>query len=58
MDRIASGLDGRSGHRAAIYYIEEHPKYLAKVKSFFDAVERNEFRIVTSYVTLRVPRGS
>jgi predicted nucleic acid-binding protein len=31
MDRIASGLDRRSGYRAA---------------------ERNEFRIVTSYVTL------
>jgi predicted nucleic acid-binding protein len=35
-----------------IYYIEEHPVFLAKVKPFFEAAERNEFRIVTSFVTL------
>jgi len=35
-----------------IYYIEEHPALLAKIKPFFEAAERNEFRIVTSYVTL------
>jgi len=35
-----------------IYYIEEHPTFLAKIKPFFEAAERNEFRIVTSYVTL------
>jgi predicted nucleic acid-binding protein len=35
-----------------IYYIEEHPAFLAKIKPFFEAAERNEFRIVTSYVTL------
>ena len=35
-----------------IYYIEEHPSFLPKIKPFFEAAERNEFRIVTSYVTL------
>jgi hypothetical protein len=35
-----------------IYYIEEHPIFLAKIKPFFAAAERNEFRIVTSFVTL------
>jgi predicted nucleic acid-binding protein len=35
-----------------IYYIEEHRAFLAKIKSFFEAAERNEFRIVTSFVTL------
>ena len=35
-----------------IYYIEEHPTYLSRVRPFFEAAERNEFRIVTSYVTL------
>ena len=35
-----------------IYYIEEHPAFLARIKPFFEAAERNEFRIVTSFVTL------
>ena len=35
-----------------IYYMEEHPAFLAKIKPFFEAAERNEFRIVTSFVTL------
>ena len=35
-----------------IYYIEEHPTFLAKVKPFFEAAERNEFRIKTSFITL------
>jgi predicted nucleic acid-binding protein len=35
-----------------IYYIEEHPAFLAKIKPFFEAAERGEFRVVTSYVTL------
>jgi predicted nucleic acid-binding protein len=35
-----------------IYYIEEHPAFLAKIRPFFEAAERNEFRIVTSFVTL------
>jgi predicted nucleic acid-binding protein len=35
-----------------IYYIEEHPAFLPKIKPFFEAAERNEFRIVTSFVTL------
>ena len=35
-----------------IYYIKEHPAFLAKIKPFFEAAERNEFRIVTSFVTL------
>ena len=35
-----------------IYYIEEHPAFLAKIKPFFEAAERGDFRVVTSYVTL------
>ena len=35
-----------------IYFIERHPSHAAKVKPFFVAAERREFRIVTSFVTL------
>lgn len=35
-----------------IYYIEEHPAFIANIRPFFEAAERNEFRIVTSLVTL------
>ncbi len=35
-----------------IYYIEEHPAYLPKIKPFFEAAARGDFRIVTSFITL------
>jgi predicted nucleic acid-binding protein len=35
-----------------IYFIEQHPKYIAKVRPFFQAFERGEFPVVTSLVTL------
>ena len=35
-----------------IYYIEENPKYLPVVRPFFEALDRGEFRIVTSTITL------
>lgn len=35
-----------------IYYIEEHPAYLKVVEPFFDAIERGEFEVVTSVITL------
>lgn len=35
-----------------IYYIEEHPTYLAGIKPFFEAADRGDFRVVTSFVTL------
>lgn len=35
-----------------IYFIERHPSHAAKLKPFFAAAERREFRIVTSLVTL------
>lgn len=35
-----------------IYFIERHPSHLARLKPFFAAAERREFRIVTSLVTL------
>ena len=35
-----------------IYYIEENPKYLPVVRLFFEALDRGEFRIVTSTITL------
>ncbi|PKB67419.1 MAG: twitching motility protein PilT [SAR202 cluster bacterium Io17-Chloro-G4] len=35
-----------------IYFVEEHPRYLATVRPFFQAIENNEFRVVTSTITL------
>lgn len=35
-----------------IYFIEENPAYLAMVDSFFEAMFRGEFQVVTSVVTL------
>ena len=35
-----------------IYLIEEHPIYLPIVRPFFEAVDRGEFRVVTSMLTL------
>jgi predicted nucleic acid-binding protein len=35
-----------------IYFIEQHPDYAARLKPFFQAADRREFRIVTSLVTL------
>ena len=35
-----------------IYYIEENPNYLKMIDPFFEAVERGEFEVVTSIITL------
>ena len=35
-----------------IYFIEENPAYINKVQSFFDGMERGDFEVVTSTVTL------
>jgi predicted nucleic acid-binding protein len=35
-----------------IYYIEENPNYSNVVDPFFEAIERSEFKVVTSIVTL------
>lgn len=35
-----------------IYFIEEHPHYLPKIRPFFEALQRGEFHAVTSLVTL------
>ena len=35
-----------------IYFVEEHPTYLARVDLFFEAVERGEIQVVTSTLTL------
>src|ERR1700681_1066947 len=35
-----------------IYLIEENATYLSFVRPFFEAVDRGEFRVVTSIVTL------
>lgn len=35
-----------------IYFIEEHPAYLPKIRPFFEAAERGEFRVVTSFITM------
>ncbi len=35
-----------------IYFIEENPVYLPLLRPFFEAVDRGEFRVVTSILTL------
>lgn len=35
-----------------IYFIEENPTYLDMVHPFFEAMDRGEFSVVTSIVTL------
>jgi len=35
-----------------IYFIEENPKYIERVKLFFEAMDRGDFQVVTSTVTL------
>ncbi len=35
-----------------IYFIERHPKYLALVQPFFQAMEEGKFQVVTSTLTL------
>lgn len=35
-----------------IYYIEENPHYSHLVDPFFEAIERSEFKVVTSIITL------
>jgi predicted nucleic acid-binding protein len=35
-----------------IYFIEENPTYLATVRPFFEAMDRGEFSVITSMVTL------
>jgi len=35
-----------------IYFIEENPTYLEIVRPFFEAMDRGEFNVVTSVVTL------
>ena len=35
-----------------IYFIEENPNYIETVKIFFEAMERSDFLVVTSTVTL------
>ncbi len=35
-----------------IYYLEEHPIYIARVDPFFDALNRGDIQVVTSAVTM------
>ena len=35
-----------------IYYIEEHPLYLDMLDPFFNAVDRGDFTVITSIITL------
>ncbi len=35
-----------------IYFIEENPTYLETIRPFFEALDRGEFRAITSVVTL------
>lgn len=35
-----------------IYYIEENPAYLPVVQPFFESLDRGEFQVVTSTITL------
>lgn len=35
-----------------IYFIEEHPTYLPLVRPFFEGLDRGDFQVVTSTITL------
>jgi predicted nucleic acid-binding protein len=35
-----------------IYFIEQNPKYISTVREFFSSVNRGEFRVITSTLTL------
>jgi len=35
-----------------IYFIEQHPNYLERVRAFFTAMDAGEFQVVTSTLTL------
>src|SRR5688572_5130361 len=35
-----------------IYYIEQHPDYIERVRAFFTSLAQGDFRVVTSTVTL------
>jgi hypothetical protein len=37
-----------------IYFVEENPIYIALVDALFEALDRSEFRVITSTVTLAV----
>jgi hypothetical protein len=53
--RFTSWLDswsGNRGHRASDLLHEEHSTFLSRVTPFFEAADRGEFRVVTSFVTL------
>jgi len=52
VDRCASRLDRRSGHRPTDLLHRGARGLSPRIKPFFEAAERNEFRIVTSFVTL------
>jgi len=41
-----------------IYFIERHPVLRPKLRPFFEAADRREFRLVTSVVTLIFDRSS
>ena len=48
LDGTVVGLDTSP----LIYLIEEHPLYLPLVRPFFEAVDRGDFHVVTSTLTL------
>jgi predicted nucleic acid-binding protein len=53
MDRGSGRNDRWSGHSSPyIYLIEENPIFLPFVRHFFEAVDRGEFRVVTSILTV------
>jgi len=35
-----------------IYFIEENPSYLPRVRPFFEAIDRGDIQVVTSVLTL------
>ena len=54
MDWISALRGSKVGVDTAplIYFIEENPAYLREIGPFFEAVDRGEFSVVTSVVTL------
>lgn len=52
MDNGASGKGSGPRYAPLIYFIEEHPDYGPAATLFFEAMNRGEFQVVTSVLTL------
>ncbi len=52
MDKRFTGKNGWLDTAPLIYFIEENPAYIETVRPFFEAMDKGDFLVVTSNVTL------